>query len=205
MDVKAQEEWLPRPLIAEVNCTQIWNCKYSQSLSLKNVLHISTIMLKWIFPPFTFSITNKVAAFAEPSFIPMLCGSHAAKILMKEENSFYMELVIHMNTIWSCFYHVQRLDLMEAANRPGWKKSGLKDGLVFLMVFRIKKLIEYQLSMSFLPADMIFAQTSSDAFEASEYVGSGQGPSLRTHSTHLKPQQDTFENESLDWFSLYVS
>lgn len=69
------------------------------------------------------------------------------------------------------------------------KHSDLKDSLIFLMVHLIKKLIEYQLSMTFLPADMIFAQTPSDAFEASVYVGSGQGPSLRTHSTHLKPQQ----------------
>lgn len=71
------------------------------------------------------------------------------------------------------------------------------------MVCLIKKLIEYQLSMSFLPADMIFSQISSDAFEASVRIGSGQGPSLRTHRTHLEPQQDTFENESPDWFSLY--
>lgn len=97
MDVKAQEEQLPRPLITEVNCTQIGNCKYSQSLSLKNVLHISTITLKLIFLPLAFSTASKAAIFAELSYMPVLCGSHTAKMLMKDESSFYMELVFHMS------------------------------------------------------------------------------------------------------------
>lgn len=64
------------------------------------------------------------------------------------------------------------------------------------MVCLIKKLIENQLRMSFLPAGVIFAQASSDAFEASKYVDSGHW--LRADSTHLKSLQHAFENESLD-------
>lgn len=52
--------------------------------------------------------------------------------------------------------------------------------------------------MSFLPAGVIFVQASSDAFEASKYVDSQHGLRLRADSTHLKPLQDAFENESLD-------
>lgn len=109
-----------------------------------------------------------------------------------------------------CSDHVQCksvwLDFMEAANRPDWKKySILKDSLIFLTVYLIKKLIENQLRMSFLPADMIFAQASSDAFEASTYVDSSHGLMPKADNTHFKPLQDVFENESLDWFSLYLS
>lgn len=60
------------------------------------------------------------------------------------------------------------------------------------MVCLIKKLIENQLRMSFFPADVIFAQASSDAFEASKYVDSDQGlrlretaPILSLYRTHL--------------------
>lgn len=78
------------------------------------------------------------------------------------------------------------------------KYSVLKDILIFFMVCLIKKLIENQLRMSFLPADMIFARASSDACEASKYVDSGRGLKLRADSTHFKPLQHTFDNESLD-------
>lgn len=73
------------------------------------------------------------------------------------------------------------------------------------MACLIKKLIDNQLRMSFLPADVIFAQAWSYAFEASKYVDSGYGPRPRADSTHFKPFQDISENESLDWFSLYLS
>lgn len=52
------------------------------------------------------------------------------------------------------------------------------------MACLIKKLIDNQLRMSFLPADMIFAQAWSYAFEASKYVDSGYGPRPRADSTH---------------------
>lgn len=202
MDVKAQEEWLPRPLITEVNCTQIWNCKQSQCLSLKNALHIGTITLKLIFPPSAFSVASKVAVFSEPPS----CQCSVAAMLQR----CWWKKRVHFTWSW-CSTRVLLLSCPKAwfhgSCQQTWlkKHSDLKDSLLFLMICLIKKLIEYQLSMSILPADMIFAQTSSDAYEASVQVGSGQGPSLRTHSTHLKPQQDTFENESLDWLGFYVS
>lgn len=66
------------------------------------------------------------------------------------------------------------------------------------MVCQIKKLIKNQLRLNLLPADMIFVQTSSDAFESPEYVDSGHGLRLRADSTYFKPLQGTFKNEILD-------
>jgi len=76
------------------------------------------------------------------------------------------------------------------------KYSILEDSLIFLVVYLVKNIIVNQLRMNFLPEDMIFAQTSSDASEASKYVDSGHRLRLRADSTCFKLLQDTFKKKA---------